>query len=119
MGLVCPPWRQNGARLPSPEGNLALFLPHIAKMGPDYPPWRAIWPQPPELEKKEGGKHFCLQGGQSGPICPILPHGAKKERGVNSAGILDLSRVDLNFFAGFQANGTVDLVFFKDNFFVN
>ena len=99
---------QNGAMLPSLEakwGHVALpggqygpILPQIAKMGPYCPPWRAIWPQPPALEKKEGGELFCLQGGQYGPICPILPHGAKKKRGVNSAGILDLLSVDLDFF---------------------
>ena len=74
--------RQNRPRLPSVEVNLG---------------------QPPALEKKEGGKLFCLQGGQYGPICPKFPHGAKKERGVNSVGILDLSRVDLDFIVGFQA----------------
>ena len=72
---ILPSSGQNHPRLPSLEGNLG----QKRQNRPRLPSLEGNLGQPPALEKKEGGKHFCLQGGQSGTLFCNFPHGAKKE----------------------------------------
>ena len=112
MGPGSPPWRQNGASLPSLEGKLA----------------------PCSRTRKEGGggSTFGLREGKPAPFW-------RRGGGVSNEGLLDLmsvdlvfsglradisgkidlSRVDLDFFAGFVGKQAVNLDFFKRQFLLD
>ena len=95
---------QNRPRLPSLEGNLGRFAPVC-------PSEEGNLGQPPALGKKEGG---------NAPVCPprICRHFRLVSCGLRLfcriSGKLDLSRVDLVFFAGILDLSRVDLDFFLD-----